>query len=313
MILVGILDGAGRHRRELRRSPPDVRHPRHRRRHGLRAGGGGPVRDRRGDRQPGDPPGPQHSGREDQEPDADLGRTSRRPSRRCCGERASGPCSGSCPGGGAALPPFAAYALEKKVSRHPERFGTGVIEGVASPESANNAGAQTSFIPLLTMGIPTNPLMALMIGALMIQGIQPGPRDPRAAGPLLGRGGQHVDREPDAGGHQPAAGRHVGVPAPDPLPAALPRHHPVLLHRRLRQQQQRLLRLADAGLGRAGLLLQQGGGAAGAHGPGFRPGHRCWRRISAGPCSCPAGIRWSSSSARSARRCWPWPPSCSSS
>jgi TctA family transporter len=82
---------------------------------------------------------------------------------------------GILPGGGAAIPPFAAYALEKKVSRHPERFGTGVIEGVASPESANNAGAQTSFIPLLTMGIPTNPLMALMIGALMIQGIQPGP------------------------------------------------------------------------------------------------------------------------------------------
>jgi putative tricarboxylic transport membrane protein len=82
---------------------------------------------------------------------------------------------GILPGGGAALPPFAAYALEKKVSRHPELFGTGVIQGVASPESANNAGAQTSFIPLLTMGIPTNPLMALMIGALMIQGIQPGP------------------------------------------------------------------------------------------------------------------------------------------
>jgi TctA family transporter len=82
---------------------------------------------------------------------------------------------GILPGGGAALPPFAAYALEKKVSRHPERFGTGCIEGVASPEAANNAGAQTSFIPLLTMGIPTNPLMALMIGALMIQGIQPGP------------------------------------------------------------------------------------------------------------------------------------------
>jgi len=82
---------------------------------------------------------------------------------------------GILPGGGAALPPFAAYALEKKVSRHPERFGTGVIEGVASPESANNAGAQTSFIPLLTMGIPTNPLMALILGALMIQGIQPGP------------------------------------------------------------------------------------------------------------------------------------------
>jgi putative tricarboxylic transport membrane protein len=82
---------------------------------------------------------------------------------------------GILPGGGAALPPFAAYALEKKIAKDPSRFGKGAIEGVASPESANNAGAQTSFIPLLTMGIPTNPLMALMIGALMIQGIQPGP------------------------------------------------------------------------------------------------------------------------------------------
>ncbi len=82
---------------------------------------------------------------------------------------------GILPGGGAALPPFAAYAIEKKVSQHPERFGTGEIRGVASPESANNAGAQTSFIPMLTMGIPTNALMALMIGALMIHGIQPGP------------------------------------------------------------------------------------------------------------------------------------------
>jgi len=82
---------------------------------------------------------------------------------------------GILPGGGAALPPFASYALEKKVSKHPERFGKGEIKGVAGPEAANNAGAQTSFIPLLTMGIPTNSLMALMIGAMMIHGIQPGP------------------------------------------------------------------------------------------------------------------------------------------
>jgi putative tricarboxylic transport membrane protein len=86
-----------------------------------------------------------------------------------------GSALGILPGGGAALPPFAAYAIEKKISKHPERFGTGEIRGVASPESANNAGAQTSFIPMLTMGIPTNALMALMIGAMMIHGIQPGP------------------------------------------------------------------------------------------------------------------------------------------
>ncbi len=83
---------------------------------------------------------------------------------------------GVLPGGGAALPPFTAYAVEKKWAKDPSRFGKGAIEGVASPEAANNAGAQTSFIPLLTMGIPSNALMALMIGALMIHGIQPGPQ-----------------------------------------------------------------------------------------------------------------------------------------
>ena len=88
---------------------------------------------------------------------------------------AIGSVLGILPGGGAMLASFAAYALEKKVSRHPERFGKGAIEGVAGPESANNAGAQTSFIPMLTLGIPSNPVMALMIGALIMQGIQPGP------------------------------------------------------------------------------------------------------------------------------------------
>ncbi|WP_421700411.1 tripartite tricarboxylate transporter permease [Ancylobacter sp.] len=82
---------------------------------------------------------------------------------------------GILPGGGAILSSFAAYSIEKKISRHPERFGKGAIEGVAGPESANNAGAQTSFIPMLTLGIPSNPVMALMIGALIIQGIVPGP------------------------------------------------------------------------------------------------------------------------------------------
>ncbi len=83
---------------------------------------------------------------------------------------------GILPGGGALLSSFASYTLEKKVSSHPEEFGKGAIEGVAGPESANNAGAQTSFIPMLTLGIPGNAVMALMIGALMIQGIAPGPQ-----------------------------------------------------------------------------------------------------------------------------------------
>ncbi|NVO13242.1 MAG: tripartite tricarboxylate transporter permease [Rhodoplanes sp.] len=83
---------------------------------------------------------------------------------------------GVLPGGGATLSSFAAYALEKRVSNRPEMFGRGAIEGVAAPEAANNAGAQSSFIPMLTLGIPGNPVMALMIGALMIHGIQPGPQ-----------------------------------------------------------------------------------------------------------------------------------------
>jgi TctA family transporter len=83
---------------------------------------------------------------------------------------------GVLPGGGATLSAFAAYALEKKSSRRPQDFGRGAVEGVAGPESANNAGAQSSFIPMLTLGIPGNPVMALMIGALMIHGIQPGPQ-----------------------------------------------------------------------------------------------------------------------------------------
>ena len=82
---------------------------------------------------------------------------------------------GILPGGGAVLSSFAAYAVEKKLSKNPVRFGQGAIEGVAGPESANNAGAQTSFIPMLTLGIPSNPTMAIMIGAMMIHSIQPGP------------------------------------------------------------------------------------------------------------------------------------------
>jgi len=88
---------------------------------------------------------------------------------------ALGSILGVLPGGGAVLSSFAAYTLEKRVSRQPETFGQGAIEGVAAPEAANNAGAQTSFIPMLTLGIPANPVMALMIGALIIQGITPGP------------------------------------------------------------------------------------------------------------------------------------------
>ncbi|MEY3523902.1 MAG: hypothetical protein RIT33_1319 [Pseudomonadota bacterium] len=83
---------------------------------------------------------------------------------------------GVLPGGGAALAAFAAYSVEKKTSKHSAEFGKGAIEGVAGPESANNAASQTSFIPLLTLGIPPNAVMALMVGAMTIHNIQPGPQ-----------------------------------------------------------------------------------------------------------------------------------------
>jgi TctA family transporter len=86
-----------------------------------------------------------------------------------------GSALGILPGGGAMLASFASYSLEKKVSKNSAEFGKGAIEGVAAPEAANNAGAQTSFIPMLTLGIPANGVMALMIGAMIIQGLQPGP------------------------------------------------------------------------------------------------------------------------------------------
>ncbi len=100
--------------------------------------------------------------------------------RRMAGPIARGTLIGTVlgvlPGGGAALASFTSYSIEKKISRNPANFGQGAIEGVAGPESANNAGAQTSFIPLLTLGLPANAVMALMVGAMTIHSIQPGPQ-----------------------------------------------------------------------------------------------------------------------------------------
>jgi putative tricarboxylic transport membrane protein len=83
---------------------------------------------------------------------------------------------GILPGGGAVISSFAAYTFEKRISKNPGQFGKGAIQGVAAPESANNAAAQTAFIPLLTLGIPPNAVMALMVGAMTIHGIVPGPQ-----------------------------------------------------------------------------------------------------------------------------------------
>jgi putative tricarboxylic transport membrane protein len=89
---------------------------------------------------------------------------------------ALGTIFGILPGSHTVIAAFSSYTLEKKLAKDPSRFGKGAIEGVAGPESANNAAAQTSFIPLLTLGIPTGAVMALMVGAMTIQGIAPGPQ-----------------------------------------------------------------------------------------------------------------------------------------
>ncbi|MGE0420159.1 MAG: tripartite tricarboxylate transporter permease, partial [Acetobacteraceae bacterium] len=89
---------------------------------------------------------------------------------------AIGSMLGVLPGGGAVLASFASYTVEKKIAKDPSRFGRGAIEGVAGPESANNAASQTSFIPMLTLGIPSNAVMAMMVGGMMIHGIIPGPQ-----------------------------------------------------------------------------------------------------------------------------------------
>ena len=108
------------------------------------------------------------------------------------------------------LASFASYALEKKVAKDPSQFGKGAIQGVAGPESANNAGAQTSFIPLLTLGIPENAVMALMVGAMTIHNIQPGPQVMTSQpGTVLGPDRVDVGRQPDAGRAEPAADRDV--------------------------------------------------------------------------------------------------------
>ena len=154
-----------------------------------------------------------------------------------------GSALGILPGGGPVLASFSAYALEKKVSSQPERFGKGALEGVAGPEAANNGAAQTSFIPLLTLGVPANAVMALMIGALMMHGPAPRPAaHARQARAVLGPRRQHVDRQSDAGDPEPAAGRHLGQDAHRALPLSLPGRAHHLLHRRLQRQQQRARR-----------------------------------------------------------------------
>ena len=178
---------------------------------------------------------------------------------------ALGSMLGILPGSGSILGSFASYSLEKKIAKDPSRFGKGAIEGVAGPESANNAGAQTSFIPMLTLGIPSNPVMALMIGAMIIQGIQPGPsvitEQPVA---VLGNHRVDVDRQllPDRA--QPAVDRPVGAHDHGAVPLSLPGDSGVLRHRRVQPEQQHVRYSPDGAVQIRGLRLRQARLRAGA-------------------------------------------------
>ena len=178
---------------------------------------------------------------------------------------------GLLPGGGAMLASFASYAIEKKVAKDPSQFGKGAIQGVAGPEAANNAGAQTSFIPLLTLGIPENAVMAMMVGAMTIHNIQPGPQVMTSnPGLFWGLDSVDVGRQPDAGRAQPAHDRHLDQAADGALPTALPGHPAVLRDRRVLDQQHELRRHADRRLRLPWRAFPQARVRAGAAAAGLR-------------------------------------------
>ena len=146
------------------------------------------------------------------QPDADRARTSERMCPPILRGTALGSLLGILPGGGALLRRSPPTRWRRRSPRTRRSSARARSRASPAPEAANNAGAQTSFIPMLTLGIPANAVMALMIGAMMIQGIQPGPQVmTQQPGAVLGPDRLDVDRQPDAGGPQPAADRHLGA------------------------------------------------------------------------------------------------------
>ncbi len=131
---------------------------------------------------------------------------------------------GIIPGSAHVISSFMSYGIEKKLSKHPEKFGHGAIEGVAGPESANNAAATGAFVPMLALGLPTSPITAVMLAALIIHGIVPGPNsDPGAAATVLGRDRQHVYRQCRSADPEPPDDRAVRESAAHPLFLSLSR------------------------------------------------------------------------------------------
>ena len=148
---------------------------------------------------------------------------------------------GLIPGVGAIIPTFVAYVFEKRLSKTPERFGHGAIEGVAAPESANNAYANAAMIPLLTLGIPSSPTIAVLMGAFIINGLTPGAVPlPGAPGSCLGRDRELLSRQHPAARSESAFRRLVGAHPASALSLCVRRHAPVLRHRRLQPAAERV-------------------------------------------------------------------------
>ena len=258
-----------RHRRDDRAFPLQLRHHRAGRRHRHRAGRGRAVRARR---DPVDAEQARVAGKVDR---AAAARAAADPrgmaaSRRCRSRAASvlGFLVGIMPGSAHIISSFLSYAVEKRISKHPEEFGKGAVAGVAGPESANNAASTGAFVPMLALGLPTGPVTAVLMAALLIHGVPPGPHaGQRASRRVLGLRRLDVRRQPDAAGAQPAAGRPVRERAAHPLRLSLSADHHVLHHRRLRGEPLDRRRLDHADHGRRRLRPAQvrlRSGAAGA-------------------------------------------------
>ena len=183
-----------------------------------------------------------------------------------------GSALGVLPGAGHVLASFASYTVEKRVSRDPRSFGHGAIEGVAGPESANNAAAQTSFIPLLTLGLPAHPVMALMVGAFIIQGITPGPNvivnEPALFWGLIVS--MWIGNLLLVLLNLPLIGIWVRLLAV-PYRVLFPADHRVRLHRHVLDQPQPVRRVRDRVVRAARLRAHQAGLRAGAAPDRFRP------------------------------------------
>ena len=189
------------------------------------------------------------------------------------------------PGTGPTIASFISYATEKKISKTPEKFGTGMIEGVACPEASTHSSVQGDFIPTMSLGIPGDAVMALILGALMIQGIVPGPQlISRASGYLLGPDRELLDRQHHAGRAQRADDRPVGEAADDPVPLSLSERAVLRVHRRLRDQQRHVPGRRDHRHRPGRLSAAAARFPSGADAARLRARARASRKTSAAPC-----------------------------